>query len=1441
MGSSHSADLEEETAVIPVGGNDGRCNERMISEIDSDADLDPVSVPSVDVRNYGHEEEDQQHEQQNEDEQGHECPTTNAATNDEITPPAVAVAAHLVPNQEESLQRPPAMVSIWEEAPQNRARERECEARQLQLQPSHQEPHNDEAWGPPPIFASAITNGARINYFSNSEAEEHDSNNNHNHNSNGNNHDNNHDNDVEADVELNAFFRELGLVEGGGVLSAAAASDQSSTKKNDAATAMTTTTEVENDHDCDFFVPQHSQNFEWTRRSLESLVSGFASVAPILGTPGGSARVQNQGIVRGGPNVALNLLARETNAKRIAPNTILPASERLKSMGGSTLYNALDRPSDGMCSEVAELEEAINDGDWIKTQTVISRISPRLIGDPNAFFHPRGWTSNNNNGAMNDPNLPTTAPRFYAGGGRIGLERDAFVLAGGIDVLVRVFRDPCFVGSEMAQSYDARDLSKELVATNRLGHCWNLTLACLRELVYSMPSLLETERVFDGDRDDFLPFLFTLLTHDPFFDGAAALIEEILSLQSHSPQQEEEHQAKAPSLNGETGNNNNCDDNDTRTRKQNNGDSDDDIAVGNENLPRVRVSPPTTFFLGNISDLYSLWGGFNARHLAQFCRILALLIFEPEDRQLLESPDVLKSIELLQLRRNRAARAARDSTVDMNQSILLGDERLVERLLDLLTVLNFGPALRCSSSFHVMAQFPYIADTLMMLGLHEFDDWKDVNHYDKIARTLQYSPEDGEIGTQKQLHELGSVAEMLENLSSSFLNNESETVNQLGHIIAVISAAQQAGVVVGRTRQAAGNRSNGRNHPSRRPNNRETIIDEDSPSSYNGLESLGVLQHHAQSVNSPSSLNGNDPVPHSASRSRITTPEDAANVMQFNAVLLGPFQVEVLFVLCTLLGGRRKIDAQELLKINGITKILDDMFQRLPWDSLSPTREPVSHRDFDNHRQGSSVNHNQNEEQFGIHGPGCECTPESALCVQYLRLLHNFCDRDCDNYHGRRLLLSTVERNFIFQDRNFTSSEYDISKLSPGLLSKIIAAFVGESDESPYRFWLASCVESYLRGSSSVEQVFVAKTGLMKHLIDDVTSQRLHCAGSLQTSFDLLGELCKGNVEVLSFLVNHLDNEAKFRRLMNVAASNLVDSNVFIRSLILSLERLSSERHLHDIRIHDRFESGVNEWKRFNNNHSQGFLTHSWLDTYIVHVNNKNAGRDCNYHDDISTEYEREKDHTQASDWFSTMGYNKAYQVEYSRQSDDFLNESCGRFGWAFKPVDDTIGSVVHGPNSIDRMSWFLSANRTRLLRDLLEVVNLNNINHENICCLNTAIVITIFAYRHGELHALLQDLKQLNDEDSAFFQQTTSMSGVIDDEIVNQHDIMQNFREVLWFWIEYYTHRGRDRLSLEFSSRLRFHEWMEVVTLLAADDGAPTSLVRRPLRLPQSPYRRPA
>ena len=101
-------------------------------------------------------------------------------------------------------------------------------------------------------------------------------------------------------------------------------------------------------------------------------------------------------------------------------------------------------------------------------------------------------------------------------------------------------------------------------------------------------------------------------------------------------------------------------------------------------------------------------------------------------------------------------------------------------------------------------------------------------------------------------------------------------------------------------------------------------------------------------------------------------PEEARVDLEVLGLMLAPHQVEVLFVLCTLLGGRRKIDVQRCLAELGLFDVLGAMFERLSWESPAPDRQNPMER---------------------IHGPGCECNPESALRVQFLRVVHALCDR----------------------------------------------------------------------------------------------------------------------------------------------------------------------------------------------------------------------------------------------------------------------------------------------------------------------------------------------------------------------------------------------------------------------------------------------------------------
>jgi Protein of unknown function (DUF3689) len=98
--------------------------------------------------------------------------------------------------------------------------------------------------------------------------------------------------------------------------------------------------------------------------------------------------------------------------------------------------------------------------------------------------------------------------------------------------------------------------------------------------------------------------------------------------------------------------------------------------------------------------------------------------------------------------------------------------------------------------------------------------------------------------------------------------------------------------------------------------------------------------------------------------------------------------------------------------------------------------------------------------------------------------------------------------------------------------------------------------------------MLVARSGLLTFLLTEVTATAAAtaaaagtdgsaaatavrpAAGSLQTSYDLLGEIVKGNVHILQAVGAALTTE-QLQRLVQVATSHLVDSNVSVLLLFL--------------------------------------------------------------------------------------------------------------------------------------------------------------------------------------------------------------------------------------------------------------------------------------------------
>lgn len=67
-------------------------------------------------------------------------------------------------------------------------------------------------------------------------------------------------------------------------------------------------------------------------------------------------------------------------------------------------------------------------------------------------------------------------------------------------------------------------------------------------------------------------------------------------------------------------------------------------------LPSTRAQilavKSTTYYLGEVPHLHSLVESMTSRQLAHFARVLALVVFEPEFRQLMESAHVFKCAQM---------------------------------------------------------------------------------------------------------------------------------------------------------------------------------------------------------------------------------------------------------------------------------------------------------------------------------------------------------------------------------------------------------------------------------------------------------------------------------------------------------------------------------------------------------------------------------------------------------------------------------------------------------------------------------------------------------------------------------------------------------------------------------------------------------------------------
>ncbi|KAK6185326.1 hypothetical protein SNE40_007584 [Patella caerulea] len=256
-------------------------------------------------------------------------------------------------------------------------------------------------------------------------------------------------------------------------------------------------------------------------------------------------------------------------------------------------------------------------------------------------------------------------------------------------------------------------------------------------------------------------------------------------------------------------------------------------------------------------------------------------------------------------------------------------------------------------------------------------------------------------------------------------------------------------------------------------------------------------------------------------------------------------RVEVVYILGLFLLGKHRKKVQRKLAELKLAAGLSDLFEQFIWKC--------------------QVRHNTRHRLRG-HNAACECSPEVALKIQFLRLVHSFCDHsDYKHLLLSKNELSEVKRiNAKAGDLALTSLDNVNKQLmcrgSKGLLTKIVEVMKKEPTTSTFRFWLARAVESYLRGDTSYcDQVFLMRRGLLQHVASNIVEHEIRHKEILQSSFDLLGELIKFNIEAFKTFDSILNTPAKLDKFVATVNRNLVDSNMFIRSLILSLEHFTNK------------------------------------------------------------------------------------------------------------------------------------------------------------------------------------------------------------------------------------------------------------------------------------------
>eukprot|EP00177_Eucheuma_denticulatum_P003128 GFKZ01005639.1.p1 GENE.GFKZ01005639.1~~GFKZ01005639.1.p1 ORF type:complete len:1184 (-),score=169.31 GFKZ01005639.1:922-4473(-) len=521
--------------------------------------------------------------------------------------------------------------------------------------------------------------------------------------------------------------------------------------------------------------------------------------------------------------------------------------------------------------------------------------------------------------------------------------------------------------------------------------------------------------------------------------------------------------------------------------------------------------------------------------------------------------------------------------------------------------------------------------------------------------------------------------------------------------------------------------------------------------------------------------------------------EAMSSELSISGLLMSSHQVEILFVLYSLLIGRRKVDVQDVLIESGIFPVLSRFCDSLDW--TESRRETKTEESLKLHYirllhyicDGLQLEGDRldllfsEEERARLRAiESCTDTDVGSTVVSSPASPMSFPEVSTFGFNSLSLSSSPIEDGMDFMGIKHIGAKRGGRDGHPQVMTAISLSLPCESRRASER--RRSVTPRSPPGTSHHAET-TKDVGLRKAASHSMKNVRDLEAGSRAQS---IGLICKVT-RVLTKNHGRLSQESTRRHLL----SGCIES--FLRGATCAQKTLMAEEGLLAHLLHELSESAKvpGQWAQFRQTSFDllGQLI-KWNRLLFFQMNEmfrRNPKLLPNVLEAVS-------DRLVDSNVFVR---SLVISLERFRFEDHFA----ARSGEPLVPYD--FGNC--------QLWEFLETFRVRLLHDLLGSVRVEDLNFENICCVNTSLILLVTSCgTEQSLDLFLSETAEMV-LDSAKAQGGARQRGCP----VQPVNVFDNLLKLINFWLNYYQFQSTDVASKELSSNIRFERLVAMAVAL--------------------------